>query len=91
MVLVFLFLLSYELFSIVRKGMAWFLVVPTMMMFSLSYTYGQVLIAKKELEVAMATYIAYDLISRSELSTKRVFYYMSHGISNIGFPVPTVR
>lgn len=85
-VLVFLFLLSYELFSIVRKGMAWFLVVPTMMMFSLSYTYGQVLIAKKELEVAMATYIAYDLISRSELNTKRVFYYMSHGISNNWIP-----
>ncbi|WP_411390009.1 hypothetical protein [Pseudomonas sp. MPB23] len=84
--LVFLFLLSYELFSTVWKKMVCFLVVPTMIMFSLSYTYGQVLVAKKELEIAMATYMAYDLISRSELNTKRVFYYRSHGVSTNWIP-----
>ncbi|CRM96599.1 O-antigen conversion protein C [Pseudomonas sp. 22 E 5] len=80
-VLVFVFLLSHELFIRVFKSATCVLVVPTVFMFSLCYAYGQVLIAKKELQTATATYIAYDLMSYNELNTKKVFYYLSHPVS----------
>ncbi|WP_184959326.1 glucosyltransferase domain-containing protein [Pseudomonas vranovensis] len=52
------------------------LVVPTVFMFMLSYAYGQVLIAKKELESAMAGYIAQDIVGKTELMDVQRFYYV---------------
>lgn len=75
-VLVFLFLLSHESLSRVSQRLTVFLMIPTLFMFSFCYAYGQVLVAKKELQLAMATFIGYDLVSRDELNTKKIFYFL---------------
>ncbi|QHF31273.1 hypothetical protein PspR32_20275 [Pseudomonas sp. R32] len=75
-VLVLLFFLNHELFGRVWPGLRWLLIMPTLFMFAFSYAYGQVIIAKKELESAMAHYIANDLVSRSELRSVTKYYYL---------------
>ncbi|WP_419735265.1 glucosyltransferase domain-containing protein [Pseudomonas sp. COR18] len=73
-ILVFLMLLAYHGLGCVWVRARWLLAVPVLLMFSLSYAYGQILIAKKELEFAMAQYISYDLASRVELrALKRIY------------------
>ena len=52
------------------------LVVPTLLMFSLCYAYGQVIIAKKELAFAMAGFIARDIVSQQALRGVKTFYYI---------------
>ncbi|SEJ15416.1 glucosyltransferase domain-containing protein [Pseudomonas sp. NFACC07-1] len=73
-VLFFLFLLNYECLGRVRHGLQWFLLLPTLWMFSLCYAYGQVLVAKKELETAFATFVAYDIVASPELGRADIIY-----------------
>ncbi|SDQ44414.1 Glucosyl transferase GtrII [Pseudomonas sp. UC 17F4] len=75
-VLVLLLLFSHELLGRVWPGLRWLLILPTLFMFAFSYAYGQVIIAKKELESAMAHYIANDLVSRSELRDVNRYNYL---------------
>nr|NLU58736.1 hypothetical protein [Pseudomonas sp. BIGb0427] len=75
-VLVLLLLFSHELLGRVWPGLRWLLILPTLFMFAFSYAYGQVIIAKKELESAMAHYIANDLVSRSELRDVNRYTYL---------------
>lgn len=75
-VLVLLLLLSYDLLGRVWKPLRVLLVMPVLFMFSFCYAFGQVLIAKKELETAMAQYIAYDIVAHEPLSAVPIFYYV---------------
>lgn len=75
-VLIFLFMLNYEMLGLVQSRLRLLLVVPVLFMFSFCYAYGQVIIAKKELELAMAQYVAYDLISHVELQGVAKFYHV---------------
>ncbi|MCE5982235.1 glucosyltransferase domain-containing protein [Pseudomonas sp. LF19] len=75
-VLVLLFFLNYEVLGRIWPGLRWLLIIPTLFMFAFSYAYGQVIIAKKEFESAMAHYIANDLVSRSELRSVNKYYYL---------------
>ena len=74
--LVLLFLLGYDALERVWEGLKLLLVIPVLFMFSFCYAYGQVLIAKKELESAMAQYIAYDIVAHEQLSVTKIFYYV---------------
>ncbi|MDY7064686.1 hypothetical protein PsexTeo8_11040 [Pseudomonas extremaustralis] len=75
-VLVLLLLLNYDILGRVWKPLRVLLVMPVLFMFSFCYAFGQVLIAKKELETAMAQYIAYDIVAHEPLSAAPVFYYV---------------
>ena len=75
-VLVFLFMLSSEMLARIQPNLRLLLAVPVLFMFTLSYAYGQVIIAKKELESALAQYLAYDLVSHAELRQVNRFYYV---------------
>ncbi|PRA29216.1 glucosyltransferase domain-containing protein [Pseudomonas poae] len=74
--LVFVFLLSYEALGRLGYSLRWLLIVPVLCMFSLCYAYGQVLVAKKELESAMGHYLAYDLSSNKAFATIKGFYFI---------------
>lgn len=73
-VLVFLFMLNDEVLGRVQPRLPLLLAIPVLCMFSFSYAYGQVIIAKKELEAALAQFVATDLISRAELATVKKIY-----------------
>lgn len=75
-VMIFLFVLNYEVLGRVNSRLRGLLVVPVLFTFSFSYAYGQIIIAKKELESALAQYVAYDLISHDELRNVQKFYYV---------------
>ncbi|WP_434675927.1 hypothetical protein [Pseudomonas sp. D3-10] len=75
-VLFFLFILNYDFFGRVWSVLRLFLIVPVLCMFSFCYAYGQVIIAKKELETAMATFVAYDVISTKDFWKTDVVYYI---------------
>lgn len=75
-VLIFVLYLNYEMLGRVWLAARWVLVVPVLFMFAFCYAYGQVVIAKKELEMAMAQYIAKDIVSEKELKLTRVFYFI---------------
>lgn len=76
-VLMFLFFLSHHVLGRIRPGLQWLLVVPTLLMFSLCYAYGQVIIAKKELAFAMTGFIARDIVSQQALRNVKTFYYIA--------------
>jgi hypothetical protein len=57
-VLILVLYLNYEVLGRAWLAARWVLVVPVLFMFAFCYAYGQVIIAKKELEMAMAQYIA---------------------------------
>ncbi len=73
-VLVFILFLNYEGLGRVFSVARWVLVIPILFMFAFCYAYGQVIIAKKELEMAMAQYIAKDIVSEGALKSIPVFY-----------------
>ncbi|MDD1015834.1 glucosyltransferase domain-containing protein [Pseudomonas rubra] len=75
-VLLLLFYLNHQLLGRIWPGLRWLLLMPTLFMFTFSYAYGQVIIAKKELESAMAYYIANDLVSRTELRGVNTYTYL---------------
>lgn len=74
--LVLLLLLNYDLLALVWVKLRFLLVMPILLMFSFCYAYGQVLIAKKELESAIAHYIGYDIVANEQLSAASIFYYV---------------
>lgn len=74
--LMLLFLLVYDVLERVWEVLKLLLVIPVLLMFSFCYAYGQVLIAKKELESAVAQYIAYDIVADEQLSAAKIFYYI---------------
>lgn len=78
-VLIFLFFLSDHVLGQVWPRLRLLLLVPTLLMFSLCYAYGQVIIAKKELAFAMAGFIAGDIVSREGLQGVKRFYYLGPG------------
>lgn len=75
-VLFFLFLLNYECLGRVWSGLLLLLIVPVLCMYSLCFAYGQVIAAKKELETALATFIAYDIIATDELKSSKVLFFI---------------
>lgn len=75
-VLVFILFLNYELLGLVWLTARWVLVIPVLFMFTFCYAYGQVIIAKKELEMAMAQYIAKDIVAERELKWVPLFYFV---------------
>lgn len=75
-VLVFVLYLNYEMLGRILLVARWVLVIPVLFMFAFCYAYGQVIIAKKELEMAMAQYIAKDIVSEKELKMMPVFYFV---------------
>lgn len=81
-VLLFLFLLSYECLGRIRGDLRLFLIVPVLCMYSFCYAYGQVIVSKKELETALATFIAYDLFATPELENINKFYLLRVGDEN---------
>lgn len=85
-VLIFLFMLNYEVLGLVHSRLQLLLAVPVLFMFSFCYAYGQVIIAKKELELAMAQYVAYDLISQAELQGVKKFYHVGAAIDGNWLP-----
>lgn len=88
-VLVLVFYLGYVFLSSISRRLLVSFVVPVLFMFSFCYAYGQVLIAKKQLQSAMATYMAYDLVTNSELKSKRIFYFL--GQRTAGNWIPQVH
>ncbi|NMX91454.1 MULTISPECIES: glucosyltransferase domain-containing protein [unclassified Pseudomonas] len=74
--LVLLLLLGYDLLGVLWVKLRLLLVMPILLMFSFCYAYGQILIAKKELESAVAQYIAYDIVANKKLSAAPIFYYV---------------
>lgn len=87
--LVLVFYLGYVFLSSLGRRLLVSFVVPALFMFSFCYAYGQVLIAKKQLQSAMATYMAYDLVTNSELKSKRIFYFL--GQRTAGNWIPQVH
>lgn len=75
-ILLLIFLLAHECLGRLWHGLRLLLIIPVLWMFSFCYAYGQVIIAKKELETAMATYVAHDLIATPELRDTNVIYYV---------------
>lgn len=75
-VLMFVFFLGHHVLGWIRPRLQLLLVVPTLLMFSLCYAYGQVIIAKKELAFAMAGFIARDIVSQEALASVKTFYYI---------------
>ncbi|CAH0249688.1 glucosyltransferase domain-containing protein [Pseudomonas brassicacearum] len=75
-VLVFLFILSWEFLGRTWKVLRLLLIIPVLCMFSFCYAYGQVIIAKKELETAMATFVAYDINRTKGFWGGEVLYYI---------------
>lgn len=75
-VLIFLMMLNYDVLGHLHSKFRLVLAVPVLFMFSFSYMYGQVIIAKKELEFSLAQYVAYDLISNETLWAVDKFYYV---------------
>lgn len=74
--LIFVFFLSHHVLGQVWSKLRLLLLVPTLLMFSLCYAYGQVLIAKKELAFAIAGFIAGDIVSQQALRGVKRFYYV---------------
>jgi hypothetical protein len=85
-VLVFLFMLNYEMLGRLQTRLRLLLVVPVLFMFSFCYAYGQVIVAKKELESALAQYVAYDLVSQGELRDVDKFYFVGPVIGGNWLP-----
>jgi len=85
-VLLFIFLLNYEVSVRFWPALRMFLVVPVLCMFSLCYAYGQIIVAKKELETALATFISYDVVSAPELRSVSVFYFLGAGNGGVWLP-----
>lgn len=75
-VLILVLYLNYEVLGRAWLAARWVLVVPVLFMFAFCYAYGQVIIAKKELEMAMAQYIAKDIVSEKQLGLVPVFYFV---------------
>lgn len=75
-VIVLLFWLVHEALGRWRAVSRLILIVPVLCMFSFSYAYGQILVAKKELEFAMAQYIAKDIVSQDSLNAVNVIYFI---------------
>lgn len=98
-VLFFLFLLGYEFLGSIWYRLRLFLIVPVLCMYSFCYAYGQVIVAKKELETAMATFVAYDLGATKEFWQADVIYYIGPRINGNWLPkgyhamsyMPTLR
>lgn len=85
-VLIFLFFLNYEVLGRIQLRLRLLLVVPVLFMFSFCFAYGQVIIAKKEFESALAHYLAYDLISHDGLKNIRRFYYIGPSVGGNWLP-----
>jgi hypothetical protein len=85
-VLFFLLLMSREVLGRAGYRLRMLLVIPVLAMYSFSYGYGQVLIAKKELETAMAMFIAYDIIATKEFLNSPVLYYIEPPINGKWLP-----
>jgi hypothetical protein len=85
-VLIFLFMLNYEMLGRIQSRLRVLLVVPVLLMFSFCYAYGQVIVAKKELESAVAHYVAYDVISQVELQHTTRFYFIGPAIGGNWLP-----
>ncbi|WP_300630559.1 glucosyltransferase domain-containing protein [Pseudomonas sp.] len=81
-VLVFLMMLNYEVLGRMHTRLRWALVVPVLFMYSFGYMYGQVIVARKEFESALAQYIAYDLISHDALRTVNKFYFIGAAVND---------
>lgn len=76
-VLILLFYLSDHILGRLCQGARMLLVVPTLLMFTLCYAYGQVIVAKKELAFAMAGFIARDIVSHEALRNVSTFFYVA--------------
>ncbi|WP_260959265.1 glucosyltransferase domain-containing protein [Pseudomonas citri] len=76
-VLFLLFLLNYEFLGRVWHGLRLLLIIPVLCMFSFCYAYGQVIVAKKEFEMALATFVAYDIVTTPELREANIFYLIT--------------
>lgn len=78
-VLVCLFFLSHQVLERILPRLGLFLCIPLLGMLSFAYAYGQVLNAKKELELSIVHDIGYDLTSRAPLREIRRFYLIGPG------------
>jgi len=85
-ILIFLFFLNYEMLGRLHVRLRLLLVIPVLLMFSLCYAYGQVIIAKKEFEMALANYVGYDLISNEDLKSVRKFYFTEPAVGGNWLP-----
>lgn len=75
-VLFLLLLMNHEVLGRVGYRLRMLLVIPVLAMYSFGYGYGQVLVAKKELETAVAMFVAYDIVATEEFFNSPVLYYV---------------
>lgn len=73
--LVFIVLVIYQWLNAVQRKLTVFVVLPIILLLSISYSYGRVLSLKKELETSVMSSLAYSLSSNAALASVEVFYF----------------
>ncbi|MEW9681597.1 glucosyltransferase domain-containing protein [Pseudomonas sp. TE50-2] len=62
------------------------LAVPLLFMLSFSYAHGRVLVAQKELQQAVVSYLAHDIMSKPELASARRYFVQDIWLSRRWLP-----
>ena len=73
--LVFILLLIDDFLSRIHARARWVLVLPLLFMIGFSYSYGRLLVAKKELENTLVNSLAYSISANAQLSAVGKFYF----------------
>lgn len=73
--LVFMLLVIHQWLKVLHRHLTVLVVLPIIVMMSVSYSYGRVLSLKKTLEASLMTQLAYSISSTPELTSVGVFYF----------------
>jgi len=73
--LVFMLLVIHQLLKALHRHLTILLVLPIVVLVSISYSYGRVLSLKKTLETSVMTQLAYSISSSPALASVGVFYF----------------
>lgn len=73
--LIFLLLVIYQWSNAVQRKLTVFVLLPIILLLSISYSYGRVLSLKKTLETAVMSSLAYSISASATLASVKVFYF----------------
>ncbi|WP_053133563.1 glucosyltransferase domain-containing protein [Pseudomonas sp. MIACH] len=73
--LVFIVLVIYQWLSAVQRKLTVLVVLPVILMVSVSYSYGRVLSLKRTLETDLMSSLAYSISANATLASVKVFYF----------------
>ena len=73
--LVFIMLVIYQWLNALQQKLTVFVVLPVILMLSISYSYGRVLSLKRTLETNLMSSLAYSISSNATLASVKIFYF----------------